>query len=75
MGIIERGFYTRETLIVAKALLGNILCRKVVGCILNDAIVETEAYTQDDPASHAYRGATQRAKTLQALGLTPKELK
>lgn len=64
MEIIERGFYARETLIVAKALLGNILCRKIDDYVLKGVIVETEAYTQDDPASHAYRGATERAKTL-----------
>lgn len=64
MGIIEREFYAQDTLIVAKALLGKILCRKVDGCVLKGVIVETEAYTQEDPASHSYRGATKRAKTL-----------
>lgn len=64
MGIIEREFYARDTLIVAKELLGNILCRKVDGCVLKGVIVETEAYTQNDPACHAYKGITERTKTL-----------
>ena len=51
-------------MVVAKDLLGCKLCRRVDGKVFEGIIVETEAYTQDDPACHAYRGKTPRAITL-----------
>lgn len=64
MTIPKRDFYSRNTLDVAKDLLGHKLCRKIDGQILSGIIVETEAYTADDPACHAFRGKTLRAVTL-----------
>lgn len=62
--MLNRSFYNRNTLEVAKDLLGYKLCRKINGTILSGIIVETEAYTQNDPACHAFRGKTPRAATL-----------
>ncbi|MFH0702495.1 MAG: DNA-3-methyladenine glycosylase [bacterium] len=59
-----RDFYNRNTLEVAKDLLGCKLSRRINGEILSGIIVETEAYTQNDPACHAYRGKTPRSVTL-----------
>lgn len=64
MNILQRNFYDRDTLIVAKDLLGCRLCREVSGNLISGIIVETEAYKQNDPACHAYRGKTKRAVTL-----------
>lgn len=64
MAILSRDFYNRNTLDVAKDLLGCKLCRNLDGQILSGIIVETEAYTQDDPACHAFKGKTPRAVTL-----------
>lgn len=64
MSILERDFYNRNTLEVAKDLLGHKLCRKINGEVLSGIIVETEAYTADDPACHAFRGKTLRSATL-----------
>lgn len=64
MTILSRDFYERNTLEVAKDLLGCKLCRKFNSKILSGIIVETEAYTQDDPACHAFRGKTPRSSTL-----------
>ena len=64
MKAITRKFYNQPTLIVAQKLLGKILCRKIGNKVLKGKIVETEAYTQEDPSCHAYRGVTERSKTL-----------
>lgn len=62
---LPRNFYSRDTLVVAKDLLGKHLVR-----LLNDGnivarIVEVEAYRgSDDPASHAYRGQTPRNQVM-----------
>ncbi len=52
-----RNFYTRDTLIVAKELLGKYIVRKTEKGKLIGKIIETEAYIgPQDKASHAYKG-------------------
>ena len=56
-----RSFYLLPTLQVAKQLLGQLIVRKYRGKTLIGRIVEVEAYRGSlDPASHAYRGRTNR---------------
>lgn len=64
MGIISQDFYNRNTIEVAKDLLGCKLIRRAGNKVLSGIIVETEAYTQEDPACHAFKGKTPRAATL-----------
>ncbi|MBU3114250.1 DNA-3-methyladenine glycosylase [Clostridium lacusfryxellense] len=66
---LTREFYSRETLIVAKDLLGKILVHEVNGVILRGKIVETEAYIGSiDKACHAYGGKrTPRVETLYGI--------
>ncbi|MDB5164728.1 MAG: DNA-3-methyladenine glycosylase [Candidatus Saccharibacteria bacterium] len=49
---------------VAPRLLGSHLVREVDGQTLIGRIVETEAYSQQDAASHSYRGETERTKIM-----------
>ncbi len=59
--VINKSFYKINTIETAKNLLGMILCRRLEnGTILRGKIVETEAYTQEEPSCHAYRGKTKR---------------
>jgi DNA-3-methyladenine glycosylase len=62
---LNRKFYDRPTLKVAKELLGKYLVIQKDGHLLSGKIVETEAYIGfKDPASHAYRGMTPRNKVM-----------
>jgi DNA-3-methyladenine glycosylase len=69
---LPREFYAKETIDVAKELLGKLLVRILPrGNLLQGRIVEVEAYRgEDDPASHAYRGPTDRNRVMfQQVGL------
>ena len=53
---LSRAFYARDSVTVARDLLGCRLVRVVDGVRLSGLICETEAYGgPDDPASHAFR--------------------
>jgi DNA-3-methyladenine glycosylase len=61
MCILKKDFYHRDTIEVAKELLGKKLVRRRKGRILSGMIVETEAYlSRSDSASHAFKGQTPR---------------
>jgi DNA-3-methyladenine glycosylase len=63
--IINKEFYERNTLKVAKDLLGCFLIREHCGKIIRAMIVETEAYHgEDDLACHASRGRTPRTEVM-----------
>ena len=55
---LPRSFYARNTIKVARELLGKVLVRKKEG------VIEVEAYTENDPASHSYRGPTPRNRVM-----------
>lgn len=61
MSTLSRSFYLQDTVKVARKLIGKTLVRKGNRIPLEAMIVETEAYCQDDPASHSYRGQTARS--------------
>ncbi len=55
---LPRAFFARPAPEVAAELCGKLLVRVEDG--LSARVVETEAYTADDPACHAHRGRTAR---------------
>ena len=58
---LGRRFFARPAREVAPALLGKVLVRSGgTGRRLAARIVETEAYEEDDPASHSFGGRTTR---------------
>ena len=63
--MINRDFFVRPTLTVARALLGQRLVRETDGRRLGGLIVETEAYIGfDDTACHASKGRTSRTEVM-----------
>jgi DNA-3-methyladenine glycosylase len=60
MKITDRGFFERLALDVAQDLIGNTLLFNGVGGI----IVETEAYSSEDAASHSFKGLTKRNSSM-----------
>jgi DNA-3-methyladenine glycosylase len=57
---LTRAFFARPVHEVAPELIGSTLLLDGVG----GAIVEVEAYDQDDPASHSFRGMTARTASM-----------
>src|SRR5688572_1806731 len=65
MALLERDFFSRPTLTVARELLGHRLVREIEGQRLSGVIVETEAYIgPNDTASHASKGRTTRTEVM-----------
>jgi DNA-3-methyladenine glycosylase len=61
---LSRTFYLRPTLRVAKELLGKYFIRRIGKKLLIGKIVEVEAYRTNDPASHSFRGKTNRNRVM-----------
>ncbi len=63
---LSRRFYNRETLTVAKKLLGKVLVHEFNGEKISGKIVEVEAYKGiADKAAHSYRG--RKTKRVEAM--------
>jgi DNA-3-methyladenine glycosylase len=58
--VLKRDFFARSVHEVAPELIGATLLLDGVG----GTIVEVEAYDQDDPASHGFRGRTARTASM-----------
>jgi DNA-3-methyladenine glycosylase len=64
--ILPRSFYERDTVLVARELLGKVLVhREGGGRVTSGIIIETEAYPGgDDLASHSAAGVTDRTRVI-----------
>lgn len=64
MNDLPRSFFARPTIEVAADLIGKLLISTIGGLTSSGVILETEAYTPDDPASHSFRGLTLRNRSM-----------
>jgi DNA-3-methyladenine glycosylase len=62
--MLPQSFFEQDAILLAKALLGKVIRRKIQGVWLSMRIIETEAYYLDDKASHASLGFTEKRKAL-----------
>ena len=62
---LPHAFFCRPAEVVAPALIGcRLVKRQTGGSLLWGVVVETEAYSQDDPACHGYRRRSPSDETL-----------
>jgi DNA-3-methyladenine glycosylase len=62
--MLHPDFFSRDACLVAKALLGKVIRRKVNNVWLAARIIETEAYYLTDKASHSSLGYTEKRKAM-----------
>ena len=62
--MLDAKFFNRDTCLVARQLLGKVICRKYQGIWLKARIIETEAYYTEEKGSHASLGYTEKRKAL-----------
>jgi DNA-3-methyladenine glycosylase len=61
---LSRAELPADTSSLARYLIGKVLVRELPEGVASGRIVETEAYVVGDAAAHAYRGMTQRNRSL-----------
>ena len=62
---LPSSFFSRAAELVGPDLVGcRLVKRQLDGSLLSGVIVETEAYSQDEPACHGYRRRTPSNETL-----------
>ncbi len=68
---ISLRFFLQDISKIARALLNCVLYTYAEdGTIVGGRIIETESYTQDDEASHSYKGQTKRCRAMFMQGGT-----
>lgn len=67
MSRLEKAFFERDTVEVAKDLVGKVLVHRTSDGVLRLRISETEAYCGEaDTACHAHKGRTKRTEVMYA---------
>src|SRR6185369_15128583 len=62
---LEQSFYAQPAVVLAQALIGKVIVRRVRRKVFHARIVETEAYVgSHDLACHASKGRTNRTEVM-----------
>jgi len=64
MKLAESFYIRRNVTTIARQLLGKILVTKINNQVTSGMIVETEAYSERERGSHAFKGVTERNKVM-----------
>lgn len=62
--MVDKSFFSDDAVTLAQKLLGYVLTHETEKGLTSGIIVETEAYSQEDAASHSCRGETERTKIM-----------
>lgn len=62
--MVDMEFFKEDAPLLAPKLLGHVLVHETSDGVTAGIIVETEAYSQEDAASHSCRGETARTKIM-----------
>jgi DNA-3-methyladenine glycosylase len=62
--VLDQSFFEKPSTQLARDLLGCELVRQTPDGVTSGIIVETEAYSQEDAASHSFKGETARTKVM-----------
>lgn len=62
--MLSNKFFAKDSLEVAKSLVGKVLCHKYNGLWLKAMIIETEAYYANEFGSHSSKGPTESKRAL-----------
>ena len=57
---LNKEYFKKDVITLAKNLLGKVICRKIDKYILKVRIIETEAYSLSEPASHSSLGYSKK---------------
>lgn len=67
--ILDKEYFNSPATVLAKDLLGKVICRRVGESVIRARITETECYFgEEDSACHAHKGKTPRTVTLYSDG-------
>ncbi len=62
--MVDKDFFSDDAVTLAQKLLGCVLTHETEDGVTSGIIIETEAYSQEDAASHSCRGETERTKIM-----------
>jgi DNA-3-methyladenine glycosylase len=62
--VLPQSFYARDTVTVARELVGKLLEHRTERGSIITIINETEAYTEDEASCHAFKGKTERNRAM-----------
>ncbi len=67
--LLDKEYFSAPATLLAKDLIGKLLCRRTESGVIRARIIETECYFgEEDTACHAHKGKTERTKPMYESG-------
>lgn len=62
--LLDKNFFARDTLVVAKELVGKVIEHQSPEGLISVIISEAEAYSEEEASCHAFKGKTKRNEAM-----------